>query len=627
MKKISILLLSLLCLCCSGPKGRVVEHPEYVIRNKSVIDVSMIELSDTATVLHIYAEYTPGYWIQLNKDMYLTDNNGKDYAVLSGRGITLGEHFWMPESGEAEFQLVFPPLDRGVTSVDLVDDVDGGFKIIGIQLDGTLPKLKVPKDLKPADDMYTETIPYNELNYGTATVQGKVLDYSPSMGSKIRILANENIRNGGKVVYAHVQPDGSYKAEFKLTAPSQVSLIFSGSITWMVAEPGKTTQVYINMREAGRRESKFHADDLSYGELCYSDSPWTQLIMEYQKYSNEMFMYRNSQNNLDPKTLAGMDMHAYKEYQLKAHAGFQAKIDSLPICPATRRILTFDNRMDEFVSLFEAPGHIRLAQLGLGMITREQLDELQKDMAKEYPEGYFDNSYFEEMCDSRCSLFMRGYHAVYAQRAMGYQGVEPSEYPSLLPFVRTYMMMSDLGMMIPLTDGQKAEMKEFPQAYIDVLNDENDELLARLEADKDKGGYTIHETGDVSDEELFESIISKWRGKVIMVDFWGIGCHPCMVGHEKMAPVKEELKDRDVVWLYITDEDSPETAWRNTLTDIPGEHYRLRKSQWKHVVKELGFDGAIPIYLIIDRDGTIRYRQLGFSDSGHLRDELLKVLG
>ena len=82
-------------------------------------------------------------------------------------------------------------------------------------------------------------------------------------------------------------------------------------------------------------------------------------------------------------------------------------------------------------------------------------------------------------------------------------------------------------------------------------------LLKTLEANKKKTGFTINEVGDVSNEELFSSIISKYRGKVILVDFWATWCGPCRMANKAMLPLKEELKGKDIVYLYITGETSP----------------------------------------------------------------------
>ena len=53
------------------------------------------------------------------------------YPIRKGVGITLDKEFWMPESGEAEFQL-FPPIPQNVTSLDFSEgDFDGAYKIWG----------------------------------------------------------------------------------------------------------------------------------------------------------------------------------------------------------------------------------------------------------------------------------------------------------------------------------------------------------------------------------------------------------------------------------------------------------------------------------------------------------------
>ena len=66
----------------------------------------------------------------------------------------------------------------------------------------------------------------------------------------------------------------------------------------------------------------------------------------------------------------------------------------------------------------------------------------------------------------------------------------------------------------PLTEEQINTTNTFPSAYREMLTVANDELLAKIEANKKKTGFTVNEAGEVSDEDLFASIISKFSGKV-----------------------------------------------------------------------------------------------------------------
>ena len=60
-------------------------------------------------------------------------DNGERYQVRQGVGIELGQEFWMPESGEATFSLIFPPLPPSVKSFDFVEgEGERDFNLFGI---------------------------------------------------------------------------------------------------------------------------------------------------------------------------------------------------------------------------------------------------------------------------------------------------------------------------------------------------------------------------------------------------------------------------------------------------------------------------------------------------------------
>lgn len=75
------------------------------------------------------------------------------------------------------------------------------------------------------------------------------------------------------------------------------------------------------------------------------------------------------------------------------------------------------------------------------------------------------------------------------------------------------------------TDFQEIRLMENPY-YLEKLTSMNNKLIETIEANKKKTGFTINETGEVANEDLFASIISKFRGKVILVDFGQLGAAP-----------------------------------------------------------------------------------------------------
>ena len=184
-----VMLLGLLASCALD--NRVIEKPVYLTRNTTSIEVSKVTLTDTTTVLDIYAKYRPKYWIKIGPNSFLTDDKGNTYPITTGVGIELGKEFWMPESGEAEFQLVFPRLRKGAKSFNFSEDpeIEGGFKIWGVQLQGNeLPKLALPKKIKAQEVDKDATLTAPELKYGEAVVKGQLLDYQPGMPSSIKLV-------------------------------------------------------------------------------------------------------------------------------------------------------------------------------------------------------------------------------------------------------------------------------------------------------------------------------------------------------------------------------------------------------------------------------------------------------
>ncbi len=100
---------------------KVVNFPTVKKSNNDIPEIRQVVLTDTATVLRIRAYYIPKYWIQIMKNIQLVADNGTVCPVLRSEGIPLGEKFYMPESGEADYTLYFAPLPAGTRSFDMVE--------------------------------------------------------------------------------------------------------------------------------------------------------------------------------------------------------------------------------------------------------------------------------------------------------------------------------------------------------------------------------------------------------------------------------------------------------------------------------------------------------------------------
>ena len=89
------------------PANRVVENPLIETANTRTLDIVKVELSDTATVLHMNAYYRPKNWIVISSDSYL-QIPARRFMLTGAEGITPDSLFWMPDVGPCVVRAAVP---------------------------------------------------------------------------------------------------------------------------------------------------------------------------------------------------------------------------------------------------------------------------------------------------------------------------------------------------------------------------------------------------------------------------------------------------------------------------------------------------------------------------------------
>lgn len=174
----------------------------------------------------------------------------------------------------------------------------------------------------------------------------------------------------------------------------------------------------------------------------------------------------------------------------------------------------------------------------------------------------------------------------------------------------------------PLSDKQKENIKRyFKDEEITKILLRKNEIIIKLDEEKQHFQTIINTTPAVPKEVLMNTIVSKYKGKAVVIDFWATWCAPCLDAMKDYRNVKNEMKDKDVVFVYITDMSSPKKLWEEKIKIIGSEHYYLNKEEWKYLLNSFDFS-AIPTYLFYDKNGVLKNKVTAYPGS----DKMLKMI-
>jgi hypothetical protein len=133
MKRRHLLLLLLACnLCTTNAENRTVINPDYRFKNTGIDNISKIEMNDTVTKVHIHITFLYDAWVEFDSTDYIQPvGTVKKFYLKAMENGEMNTHlFTRTASGETDYVLLFPPLDKSVKEIHFLGD--GGDKRRGI---------------------------------------------------------------------------------------------------------------------------------------------------------------------------------------------------------------------------------------------------------------------------------------------------------------------------------------------------------------------------------------------------------------------------------------------------------------------------------------------------------------
>ena len=580
------LLLALVAMAGQAKEKTIIwEKPAKALNCADLLEIEKVELTKQQTRLYARYRGMPGNWFLIAKESLL-QSGGKTYPIVSADSITLGEKFTLGDNGSQRFVLHFTPLPMKTKEFDFIEGMgDNDFKVFGVHDSTyTMPAAPVPAEYL-AD--YAEEDQMEDLKYGgePAVVRFKALNYRKGMRPRFTAqYVDLNDPSEPTDLNFRMKDDGEVEMKLHVGFP-QVVWFHMNNFPWgsncsLYLAPGKEVTVLIDMLK----------DD------TYKGNKFVGYKGYFAKFAREYYQMQTGEDRIEMKKTARTVEELIRDYD-EFCAENDKYIENLP----------YEQAVKDWLTQLIYSGSYSFSYYGNPIDSLSKQPAFAEHLLQHHISGLRDRKAILTFAFTEGSRYY-----VMDKEARGINA-DLARYCYYLPKV---------------LDGQKVEKPFIEDATLSALYDETArEYQKTVAAQKEGLPADVHylDMTDIAPEDILPAILSKYKGKAVLIDVWATWCGPCRMGHKLMAPLKEELKGRDIEFVYITSPSSPYEDWKNMIGDIPGNHYYLTKEQYNHLL-DLYHSNGIPTYAIYDASGKQTYTEIGFPGVETIKEEIEKAL-
>ena len=619
-KALSLVVFLMLVVSSTAQAKRVVERPYFFASNNHKLEIERVTLDKKATVLDVKI-YQAGGKVGIDSHAALTAN-GATYAYLGSPQLPKGVFVKVPECGYVSATLRFKPMPETTTEFDFREVADNsGWNIYGVRLDGKRPQADIPQHLlQQAFDKKVE-LPSTDLNLGKTVVNVRLLGYKPEYGTTLDVIV-DNWFSPYRMPFDHdsVSVDGTCSISANAILPTIATIRVNRMEIPFLAVPHDTTTVIIDLTTQALAATHLFADDASIKKYVWFEGKYAAVDTELQSVKEKLEVFGKTFFD----DICGMTPLQYRDYVQKAYEQKLSAIDAdKTISVATRTLAHSYLSMNYASALFGFKNNIAMAPMIVGKkgVRRADLNVDTLSYFKpleQLPILHSKNQRYYSFLADFTSSFCRQYMA---------------EDPLLDDIAVGKRLSRSLGRKHLLTEQQMAAARDSiaNDMVRELLFADNEDLKSQqksadekmVEMIKTANSSSVYSIIDIdpkmSAEQIFPSIINKYKGKTLLLDFWNTWCMPCRAAMSAIRPLKEQLTD--VVYVYIADASSPVGKWGEMIKTISGVHVRLTEEQADALGDLYHFSG-IPTYFVVNKEGKITYQTTSFPGVDKLREEL-----
>lgn len=613
---VGIVIVVLMAACTGGKKMEfplTVEKPFVTFASTSAISIAKAEFTDSATVFSIHAKYNPYNWIRIAKSCKLVTDAGIEIPIISGEGIELDSLFWMPESGEADFKLKFGAMPADAKYFDFIECADAGcFNLFGIQFSAEKPEINIPEAWKNISYPENETLPASAFSMDTAHLSGFVAGYRPDMNISITVYYTPFGQNQ-KDVSVRVDENGNFIAALLPYVPCSGFLYMANRAIPVILVPGQESSILIDLT---RFADKSYLPDFK-GNLALTQHELSAF--------ESTFDFDNLLDYDAMKDKPAADIIAYLDSKL--NEGFTV-IGTMKVCDAVKQINKIKAETSYLTVRFMYNRFLmNLAMRKANVGSEEQYQAFLKSFKQPAPALVQELSANLPMPGCLTAPYFSLSNDIFPMYAGNAKNFPAITNPDNEEILKAYTLLTKFEQGTPLSEEDTKLLDSFKNpAYKEFLAKRTAEKEAQLNTLKKNSSAHLHELDDVATDKIVATILDRYKGKAVLIDIWATWCGPCKAAHKTILPLKEEMKNENLVFVYVTGTTSPLEKWAEMIPEITGEHYYLTNEQYQAIMKQFESNG-VPTYLIFDVNGKFSYKSIGYPGNDTMKSEMLKAMG
>ena len=601
-KTIITILLAIVAMTGQTKTYKTIKNPEAmtcVNMSNGELKAREVIMCDTATTVHFTIEYEKGNNFRFAKESYLMDEDGNRYPLRSAEGIALDSWVQSPESGVTDFTMHFEPLPKKVQVFDFIEgDGSGAFKLLGIH--DKKYKIKFPT-MQELADANPWTVPQDWFKSDTITIKGRIEDFNAEqLGfDMLHCYYEDEFEKGDAVQVLNIAPDGTFCKKFKISYPFRQLFWTKEAKTQFdeipfFARPGETIDITVKKDNQGRYvcvynsgsshdvERWLHTDDYSdvfrplssfKGKLedanSQAESVWQNAMYRLQTVSRcehytpmEMQLaLADIQANFIERYLSYVDNYAsdlvkYEERDGKWNAEVLDSVEYEKIYDAKNYYPLHRIDFDNPLLLANQNFHFTLNHIQFANYVRN----------RQY-KGLMDENGGMEVSFKNFSTALSNYLAA-LRDLMGTDKnnmmVQLCAYKHMLSdfdnwldedFITQWLSAADTtdieARKKEILENRPTRNKMLPLYLATFTNPYIHQKAEQFCAYKKSQTNLATLLPDAPMADLIRSLCAKYPGKILMIDFWGMGCGPCRGAIQASKELRAEIAKRDDVKLIF----------------------------------------------------------------------------